>query len=314
VAAVAVVQGVVVVFQYITQERQKRAIRRAFQFYLHPALVDQVTENPALLRLGGEEKELTVLFSDIRSFSRISESMSAEALVGLLNEYHTAMTRIVLAENGLLDKYIGDAIMAIFGAPLPLPGHALHACRCALRMMEKLQELQAGWKARGIPDIDIGIGISTALMVAGNMGSELRFDYTVMGDGVNLGSRLEGANKLYGTHILISETTWESVRDEVAAREIDLVRVVGKREPTRIFEVYGLLADSPARDAAREEFEAGLRAYRERRWGEAAPSFRRALDARSDDKCSRLYLERCEVFQTDPPPPEWDGVFEMASK
>jgi adenylate cyclase len=306
---VVVNQSSITLFKYLAEDRQKRLIRRAFQYYLHPTVVDQVSQHPQLLKLGGETRELTVLFSDIRSFSTIAEGLSPEALVHLLNEYLTAMTRVVFRHNGLLDKYIGDGVMAVYGAPLHDAEHAYRACCSALEMMRELRALQERWASQGLPLLNIGIGINTATMVVGNMGSELRFDYTVMGDGVNLASRLEGANKEYGTNIIVSESTWEQVQDRVATRELDVIRVRGKAQPTRIFEVLGILPLSPDRDATMQQFEAGLRAYRAQHWEAAIHCFQQVLEAMPGDPPSRLYIQRCKSFMATPAPSDWDGVW-----
>jgi adenylate cyclase len=312
--AVVVNQSAITSYKYLTEERQKRLIRRAFQYYLDPTIVDQVSQNPHRLKLGGESRELTVLFSDIRNFSTIAERLSPETLVHLLNEYLTSMTRVVFRHHGLLDKYIGDGIMAVYGAPLQDPDHAYRACRSALEMMEALQALQACWASQGLPPLNIGIGINTALMVVGNMGSELRFDYTVMGDGVNVASRLEAANKEYGTNIIISESTWAQVRDRLTSRELDVIRVKGKAQPTRIFEVLGMTPLAPARATLVQSFEVGLRAYRAQRWEDAMQSFQQALDAAPGDPPSELYIQRCKTFMATLPPPDWDGVYTMETK
>jgi adenylate cyclase len=312
--AVVLNQSGVTLFKYLTEERQKRMIRQAFQFYLHPAVVDQVCRHPHLLRLGGEARELTVLFSDIRGFSAIAENLSPERLVRLLNEYFTAMTRVVFKHDGLLDKYIGDGVMAVYGAPLPASDHAYRACCTALDMVSELRALQERWGEEGLPYFTIGIGINTAVMVVGNMGSAVRFDYTVMGDGVNVASRLEGANKEYGTTIIISEATWEQVKDSLSTRELDIIRVHGKAQPTRIFEVCGYSPLPSTQRAMLSNFEAGLRAYRNQRWDEAMRAFQQALDQLPGDAPSQLYLRRCKAFMATPPPPHWDGVFAMPTK
>lgn len=312
--AVVVNQSAITLSKFLTEERQKRMIRRAFQYYLHPTVVDQVSQNPQLLKLGGESRELTVLFSDIRSFSAIAEGLSPEALVLLLNEYLTVMTRVVFRHNGLLDKYIGDGIMAVYGAPLADPDHAFLACRSALEMLDELNTLREKWGAQGLPFVNIGIGINTATMVVGNMGSELRFDYTVMGDGVNLASRLEGANKEYGTNIIVSESTWEQVRDRIATRELDVIRVQGKVQPTRIFQVLGMAPLSPTPASVMRLFEAGLSAYRAQHWDGAIRVFRQVLDAVPGDAPSRLYIQRCKTYLATPPPSDWDGVYTMQTK
>jgi adenylate cyclase len=312
--AVVLNQGGVTLFKFMTEERQKRLIRQAFQYYLHPAIVDQVSQHPHLLKLGGEARELTVLFSDIRGFSAIAETLSPERLVRLLNDYLTAMTQVVFQYGGLLDKYTGDGLMAVYGAPLPTDEHAFQACCTALDMVDALRALQARPSQAAMPRFRIGIGINTAVMVVGNMGSELRFDYTVMGDGVNLASRLEGANKEYGTTIIISEATWARVKDRLATRELDIIRAHGKAQPTRIFEVLGRHPLPPALLAMVQAFETGLSAYRARRWEEATRCFQRALDLAPGDPPSQLYLQRCKAFMAAPPPPDWDGVYAMTTK
>jgi adenylate cyclase len=312
--AVGVNQSSITLFEYLAEGRQKRMIRRAFQYYLHPTVVDQVSQNPQLLKLGGESRELTVLFTDIRSFTMIAEGLSPEALVHLLNEYLTIMTRVVFRHNGLLDKYIGDGLMAVYGAPLYDPDHAYQACRSALEMMEELRALQERWASQGLPFLNIGIGINTAIMVVGNMGSELRFDYTVMGDGVNLASRLEGANKEYGTNIIVGESTREQVRDRIATRALDIIRVRGKAQPTRIFEPLGVPPLSPDRAAMIQQFEAGLRAYGVQRWEDAIQRFQQVLEAVPGDPPSRLYIQRCKSFMATPPPSDWDGVYTVPAK
>ena len=233
--------------QYFFTFSEKRYLKRAFAHYVPPAVVDDLVADAGKLQLGGEKRELTVLFSDIRGFTTLSEAMAPEELVKLMNEYFTVMTENVFAHRGSLDKYIGDAIMAVFGAPVAEPQHAALACRSALDMARSLQGLKQSWRARGIPEIDIGVGINTGPMVVGNMGSASRFNYTVVGDAVNLASRIEHLNKDYGTSILLSEYTYLPVKDEFPlAREVDRVRVRGRAQPVRLFELipegrYGAL-------------------------------------------------------------------------
>ena len=227
------------IYRYVTEEREKKKIRGAFQYYLTASVINEMLKDPSKLKLGGDKKDLSVLFSDIRGFTTVSEKLSPEELVHLLNEYLTAMTDIVFEYEGLLDKYMGDAIMAVYGAPLDQPDHALRACRTALKMRVVLERLQKKWTEEGRPVLNIGVGINSGDMVVGNMGSEMRFDYTVMGDSVNLGSRLEGINKEYGTGIVISEFTYERVKDTLLCRELDWVRVKGKKLPVKIYELLG---------------------------------------------------------------------------
>jgi len=302
-------------YKYMTEEREKKKVRGAFQYYLSPAVVEQVLENPERLQLGGEKKELTVLFSDIRGFTSISERMSPEGLVKFMNEYLTRMTDIVFKHEGLLDKYIGDAIMAIWGAPLDQPDHPRRACATALEMIEALSQLQKKWASEGMPELNIGVGISTGPMVVGNMGSERRFSYTVMGDSVNLGSRLEGLNKVYGTRIIVSETTWQWVKEEILGRELDAVRVKGKATPVRIYELIASHGQATAEQRALgQDFQSALEAYRRQDWDEALKILQGILDRTRQDAPSRLYIERCQVLKKNPPPPDWDGVFTLTTK
>jgi len=278
---------------YFTAEREKRQLKNAFQHYVPVAVVDEILHNIDNLGLGGEKRELTVLFSDIRGFTGIAEGLSPEALVQLLNGYLTQMTDKVFRHDGLLDKYIGDAIMAVYGAPIMHPQHARLACRTAVDMMQELRRMQADWKQRGLPGMDIGIGINTGPMVVGNMGSRTRFDYTVIGDAVNLGARIEGLNKQYGTHILISEFTYHQVKDEFPhAREIDVTTVRGRNEPVRLYELM-LAEDYPHLDwlpefvRAYELFRADLRTQARTIFKKLAESY--------NDPVSRYYVERCQT-------------------
>jgi len=312
-AMIAIYLGITV-YRYVTEEREKKKIRGAFQYYLTASVVNEILKNPEKLKLGGDKKNLSVMFSDIRGFTSISEKLSPEKLVQLLNEYLTAMTNIVFKYDGLLDKYIGDAIMAVFGAPLDQPDHARRACLTAVEMMAELRRLQTKWATEGWPEINIGIGVNTGDMVVGNMGSEMRFDYTVMGDSVNLASRLEGTNKEYGTNIIVSEFTHESVKDEFFCRELDAVRVKGKKLPVRIFELLGEQKGKAQWQGFAEIFENGLNLYRSGRWDEAIAAFNKVLELKPDDYPAKLYIERCESLKEQPPEGEWDGVFTMTRK
>lgn len=302
------------IYKYIHEEREKRKIKGAFQAYVTPAVVHQILKDPNALKLGGEQRVLTVLFSDIRGFTTISESLTPEGLVHLLNEYLTEMSDVIFRHDGTVDKYIGDAIMAIYGAPLPQEDHPLKACLTALDMMDELRKLQVSWEGRGMPRLDIGIGVNTGEMVVGNMGSERRFDYTVMGDAVNLASRLEGLNKQYGTHIIISEFTQEWVQDRLICRELDCVRVKGKARPVTLYEVLGRKEDGPLPGGWIDIFSQGLSYYRELEWERAMECFQDVLALKEQDTPSLIYLERCRVLQASPPGEGWDGVFEWKTK
>ncbi|MDD3849732.1 MAG: adenylate/guanylate cyclase domain-containing protein [Smithellaceae bacterium] len=304
----------ITIYHYFKEEREKKKIRGAFQYYLTSSVINEMLKDPDKLKLGGDKKDLTVLFSDIRGFTTISEKMTPEELVALLNEYLTTMTNQVFHYDGLLDKYMGDAIMAVFGAPLDQPDHALRACRTSLAMMKELHKLQEKWKAEGRPAFDIGVGLNSGDMVVGNMGSEMRFDYTVMGDMVNLGSRLEGINKEYGTNIIISEFTYDKVKDAMCCRELDGVRVKGKLKPVNIYELLGEKKDEAAFKDLLEGFARGLALYREAKWDEAIAAFEGVLASRPSDYPSKMYIERCKNLKENPPAEPWDGVFVMTKK
>jgi len=296
------------VYQYVTEEREKRKIRSAFQFYVSAGVVEEILKDPAKLKLGGERKVLTVLFSDIKGFSHLSETLPPDTLTKLLNLYLTPMTVTVFKYQGTLDKYMGDAIMAIFGAPLEQNDHAEKACHTAIDMVGALKDLHKGWEIDGIPEISIGIGINTGPMSVGNMGSTMLFDYTVVGDHVNLGSRLEKLNREYGTNIIISEFTHRHIQDKFTCRELDIVRVRGRKEPVRIFELLGREEPFPKWLAFKRLFEQGLMAYRSQRWDDGIGGFEEALKIRPDDGPAKLYLRRCMQLRERSPSPKWDGI------
>lgn len=301
-------------YKYFTEERNKKELRSTFQKYVSPAIVDEVLKNPKNLELGGRKENVTVLFSDVRGFTTISEKLDPRALSDLLNSYLTPMTDLVFANRGTLDKYMGDAVMAFFGAPISYPDHAKFACRCALQMIEKLYELQEQYRKQGLPEIDIGIGLNTGDCSVGNMGSQTVRSYTVMGDAVNLGSRLEGINKQYGTRIIISEFTYEYVKESFTCREVDRVKVKGKLLPVRIFELISENAPHPIIAKRTELFNHGYKLYHSKDFQAAIEKFNEALQTTPDDYCSKMYIERCQEFITLPPPQDWDGVFTMTTK
>ena len=298
---------------FATEGRRRRLIRKMFSTYVPPSVVSQMEDNQNMFRLGGERRELTVLFSDIRGFTTLAEGLDAEQLTTLLNEYLTVMTDIVFEEGGTLDKYVGDMIVAIYGAPMPMEDHAHRACRTALRMSERLTVLCRQWEAEGRPTFDIGIGVNSGLITVGNMGSRRRFDYTVIGDAVNLGSRLEGLNKEYGTRILIGEETQRRLGDRLVCRDIDWVAVKGKAEPVRIYELCGSEAASETAKV-HELFAAGIELYRERDWRGAAACLCQALEIDASDGPSRTFLERLEELQKSPPGDDWQPITRMDHK
>ena len=289
-------------------ERKGRQLKKAFSNYVSPDLVREIEKHPDKLVLGGEQRELSILFSDIRGFTTVSESLTPPELVTLLNEYLSPMTRIVLEEKGTLDKFIGDAVMALFNAPLDVPDHGVRACTAAVRMLEELKRLNVGFAERGMHTLDIGIGINTGPAVVGNMGADIRFDYTAIGDAVNLASRLEGLNKYYGSHILVSEDTRQHVLDgQFVFREVDRVKVKGKHLPVVMYELMVVNQEILPR------FTEGLEKYRSRDFTGARQVFEE-LVARYDDGPSRLYVSRCDEYRETPPPADWDGVYTAKSK
>ena len=302
-------------YRVLFEEKEKRKVRGAFSQYVAPGFIAQLLKDPSRLKLGGEEAELTVMFTDIRDFTAISEKLSPPALVELLNQYLTEMTQIVFENRGTLDKYIGDAVMAFWGRPfIGMQDHAVRACRAALQMKTKLAELNAAWRSQNRPELRIGIGINTGLMMVGNMGSERRFNYTVMGDHVNLSSRIENLNKEYGTQIILSEYTMAQVGGEFATRKLDLIRVKGKQKPVAIFELLDT-ADQKAKYAGLISlYESGLAAYQAGEWCRAIDFFRRVTEKYPEDRPAQLFLDRCEELMQAAPEGEWDGVYTMTHK
>lgn len=315
---VAVLGGYVAstAYNFVTERKARLMIKSMFSTYVNPTVVDELIANPDKLKLGGERKQLTVLFSDIEGFTTISEKMESDRLVALLNEYFSEMSNIILRNNGTLDKFFGDAIIAFWGAPLPQEDHPLRACAAALEMQHALAQIRARWRTEGKPNIFTRIGINTGEMVVGNMGGTEKFDYTVIGDSVNIASRLEGANKVYQTGIIVSETTYEAVKHRIIGRELDLISVKGRTEPLRTFELIQQREGSL--DQNLEKFlvcySEGLRFYRARSWEEAEKKFREASVHREDDYPTRLHIERAAYFKLNPPPDTWNGVFELTTK
>ena len=305
----------ITLYRFTFEEREKRFIKKAFSQYLAPAVVDRLVENPQLLKLGGERKVLTAFFSDVADFSTIAEQLKAEELVDLLNDYLTDMTEIILKYEGTVDKYEGDAIIAFFGAPITLEDHASRTCLAAIDMQKRLAELREGWKKEGKHELFMRIGINTGQMVVGNMGSINRMDYTMIGDSVNLAARLEGVNKQYQTYTMISQYTYEKAKENIEVRELDCIRVVGKQEPIKIYELLGHKGEMEDHiQLILPHFKEGLNHYKSHRWEEGIDSFEKALNLYEDDGPSLTYFERCIAFQNHPPRPDWDGVFSIGTK
>ncbi len=302
-------------YHFVVERKQRMLIKTMFSTYVNPSFVEELILHPEKLTLGGERKELTVLFSDVEGFTTISERISPEELVGVLNEYLSVMSNLIIQNNGTLDKYEGDAVMAFWGAPIPQSDHALRACMTALQMQDALAVLRNEWKTRGKPLFHARIGISTGEMIVGNMGGKGKFDYTVIGDSVNLGDRLEGANKQYRTKVIASQRTYDLVKNDILGRELDLITVKGRSEPLRIYEL--LQAHQREIDPALQVFLAtyadALQFYRQRCWSEAIRAFASALRLQPEDYPSKMYHERAMIYSQTPPPEDWNGVFQMVS-
>jgi adenylate cyclase len=294
---------------------EMKAGLRSFQKYVPADLVRSLLASGQVANQGGEHKTVTIFFSDIVNFTSLSEGMPPEALVAHLSEYLDTLSRVILEQRGTVDKYIGDGIMAFWGAPALYPQHALAACTAALRAQDQVLRLCAQWKAAGKPLLWTRMGINTGEVIVGNIGSAARLNYTVMGDAVNLASRLEGLNKYYTTSILISEHTFRAAAAGVVARPIDWVSVKGKTEAVLIYDLLGLKGEVPK---AFEEWAAlhaaALRHYQAQEWPQAIALLEQVLQFRSQDGPARELLARCQKFQDDPPGEGWDGVHSMSCK
>jgi adenylate cyclase len=307
------VSGALVVMDDISDEKR---LKSTMYRYMTQELAEQLMENPDAARMGGDRKEVTVLFSDIRSYTTITESLQAEEVVEMLNKYFEAMVDAVFTYKGTLDKYIGDAIMAVYGSPLPLQDHEWMAVQTALEMRHRLNLFNSEREEQGLIPIRIGIGLNSDSVISGNIGSSKRMEFTAIGDGVNLGSRLEAASKLYGTDIVISESTYKPCADRVWARELDYIRVKGKNKPVIIYELVGY-NDQPIPDLKKqiiEHYHQGRDYYLNRRFAQAMAEFGMALELDKNDKSSSLHLERCQYWLQAPPPDDWDGSWALTSK
>lgn len=302
-------------YQYFSEEKEKLYIRSVFKHYLAENVVDTILQDADALAFGGQRRNLTVLFSDIRSFTTYSEKYTPEEVVSNLGEYLTEMVDVILRFGGMLDKFVGDEIMAVFGAPAHVPDHAERACLTALEMVRSLDRLKERWTRDGKEIFDIGIGINTGDMLVGNLGSRQIFDYTVIGDNVNLGARLEGINKVYKTvnNIIISEFTKNELTDNLITRELDSVRVKGKTRPVAIFELVGERDIIVYSDEFLEHYSRGLEAYKKLEWDGAISEFKKAM-VLNEDEVSGMYIKRCRHFKKFPPSKEWDGVFTLKTK
>ncbi|MBU0467414.1 MAG: adenylate/guanylate cyclase domain-containing protein [Nanoarchaeota archaeon] len=302
--------GAGIAVNYIEEEKHSAYLREAFGKYVSKNLLSEIINKSYELKLGGSKKEITIFFSDIRGFTSISEKLNPEELVNLMNDYLTKMTEIILENNGTVDKFIGDAVMAFWNAPFNQEDHAELACKSAVEQINSLKKFNKDKKNQGYPEINIGIGINTGEAITGNMGSEERFDYTAMGDSVNLASRLEGLTKQYGVNIIISESTKKQIKNKFDVRKLDRVKVKGKKIPITIYELitnkkFGKLT---------EQYEKALELYFDGRFKKAKAEFNKALNINKKNKASMLFLQRCKEYIKNPPAKNWDGSFEVKTK
>jgi adenylate cyclase len=298
------------ILQFRSALKERAQISKAFKHYVSAEVLGELMKNPESLGLGGREVEATVLFTDIAGFSKISEKITPQELTQMLNQYFELLAGVVMNENGMVNKFIGDAIMALWGVPLDNPEHAVQACRAALEMNRAVLALDP---------IKVRIGLNTGKMIAGNLGSKERFEYTVIGDAVNLASRLEGVNKPYHTDIMISEMTEEKVRGHFLLREVDSIRVVGKLKPVRIYQLLDRIDNTEAVEFQRwsemiASYHPALEAYKAREWQTAHDAFANHQIFFPEDPVGKIYLDRSKGFLVNPPPDDWDGVYQMETK
>jgi adenylate cyclase len=304
------------IVSYAGSEQEKQFIKKAFSTYVSDDVVKEIIADPSRLQLGGTKRHMTAMFTDVQGFSTISEKLDPEKLVTLLNQYLTAMSDVILAEKGTIDKYEGDAIIAFFGAPVELPDHALRACVSALAMKRVERELNRKIAEENLSSAPLltRIGINTGSMVAGNMGTGNKMNYTIMGNAVNLAARLEGVNKQYGSWILASDETVRETGGRILTRKLDRVRVVGINEPVRLHELLNTAADArPEEQKLVEVFHQALDCYENRNWKMAMEGFRESLAIEGTGPSAR-YLARCEQFLLNPPQDDWDGVHNLTEK
>ena len=305
------------VHKVIVEGREKRWIKNTFGQYLSPKVVEALVSDPSKVKLGGEKRDMSVFFLDIAHFTNISEKLTPEQLTEFLNEYLSALTDVILKYDGVVDKFIGDCIMAFWNAPVDQARHREFACLAAIECLQTIDRLNKTFIKEGeFPEMPaVRIGLNAGDVVVGNMGSRTRFSYTVIGDEVNLASRLEGANKYFGTHLMASEAVYSGAKDKVEARELGQVRVVGKAIPIRVFELLakkGELSESAKK--ALDSYNEGIASYRQRKFEDAAKSFKAVCEMNPGDKPAQMYLNMCQDYALIPPPDDWDGVFNLTSK
>lgn len=305
----------VVIYRFMTEGQEAKRMKAMFSTYVNPEVVDTLIQNPEKLQLGGEKMDLSAMFA-LASGPGLEDAETPEELVDRLNEYFTAMTDPIFDNSGMLDKYEGSIIMAVFGAPIYYEDNAVKNCYAALEMRKATLELYKKWEAEGKKPIHTSVGINSGMMIAGNMGSETRFNYTIMGDAVNLASRILGANKQYKTSLMISEFTYAKAKDKIIARSIDKIRVKGRDEPVEVFELMGRTDEglTATLEACRKHFVTGTQLYLAQKWDDAIAQFKLALEAEPNDGPSRIFLGRCEEYKINPPGENWDGVYTMTTK
>ena len=314
--ALSVIYISITIFRYFTEEKKRKEIKSAFSRYAPSNVVNEISHNPDKLKLGGEEREISVLFCDLAGFTKYSELYEPNAMIQIISEYFNEMTEQVFAFEGLLKEYVGDELMAIFGAPLEQKDHAKRACLTALAMRDRLRVLRPIWEGKGRPSLRARTGVNSGTMLVGNVGSKYRFSYGALGDNVNLGSRLEGINKIYGTELLIGENTAKLVEGSFLLREIDFVRVKGKEKPVRIYELLGefntVLPENT--EKAFNYYAEGLDAYRSQCWSDAIDLFKKGQELYDADKTFEVMSLRCRINQRQPPQTDWDGAFRERRK
>ena len=301
---------------YIKQRKKANTTKAMFSKFVSADVVQYMLDNPDLVRPGGSKTELTIFFSDVAGFTTISEGLSPEDLVILLNEYLGAMTDLLFEYGGTLDKFIGDAVMAFWNFPKKQEDHAVRAVLCAIAMQKKIKELQVDWARRGFPKVAARCGINTQDVVVGYMGSQkAQMNFTCMGDGVNLASRLEGANKEYGTMMMVSDNTYQRVKHAVRGRFLDFLAVKGKKEPVKVHELVCKIGDEPEGWFEKTElYDKAIQLHLERKWDEAIATFEEVLKLDPNDGPSKTYITRCNEYKVNPPPEGWDGRYILTHK
>jgi len=304
-------------YNYFVTGRRGRMVRGMFQKYMSPELVAKLIEDPEAIKLGGERRELTAFFSDLANFTSLSEKVEPEELMVIINEYLALMTDDIIGCGGFLDKYQGDGIMGVFGVYPGQADHAFDACRAAIGNQRSIRVLQERWSKEEKPDVHVRIGINSGPMIAGNVGSEAKMNYTVLGDAVNLAARLESANKQFGTLVMIAEGTYKAVKDRVFARKLDLLAVKGKQRGVQVYELLGIKGEDLLTEQQfrlLDEFAKAVTFYQAQKFEKAIECFERGLEIVPDDGPCNAYIKRCKVYAANPPGEGWDGVFRLTTK